>query len=180
MMICELKPTEELSLQLADMKKLFIMACNGCAGVFGAGGPEGLKKVSRLMTSLGKEICGYCYIDYTCEKTHDQLWINIRKEKFDNADAIIVISCGIGVQAVASLTKKPVFPALNTLSLGGRVGQSWGQEQCKECGDCVLADTAGVCPMTTCGKHLLNGPAGEAKREMRSVSRKRLRLDYYL
>jgi len=28
------------------------------------------------------------------------------------------------------------------------------------CGDCVLEVTAGVCPVTTCPKGLLNGPCG--------------------
>ena len=28
------------------------------------------------------------------------------------------------------------------------------------CGDCVLDKTAGICPVTTCPKGLLNGPCG--------------------
>jgi hypothetical protein len=28
------------------------------------------------------------------------------------------------------------------------------------CGDCVLDRTAGICPVTTCPKGLLNGPCG--------------------
>lgn len=28
------------------------------------------------------------------------------------------------------------------------------------CGDCVLDATAGICPVTTCPKGLLNGPCG--------------------
>jgi hypothetical protein len=28
------------------------------------------------------------------------------------------------------------------------------------CGDCVLDETAGICPVTTCPKGLLNGPCG--------------------
>ena len=113
-----------------------------------------------MMASIDKEVCGYCYIDYACERIHDELWFNIRKAELAEAEAVLVVSCGIGVQVVASIISKQVFPMLNTLPLGGRVGQSWGQEQCGECGDCVLEHTAGICPMTACGKHLLNGPCG--------------------
>ena len=31
---------------------------------------------------------------------------------------------------------------------------------CMQCGDCVLANTAGICPVTSCHKGLLNGPCG--------------------
>jgi hypothetical protein len=33
-------------------------------------------------------------------------------------------------------------------------------EQCQECGDCILNDTGGICPITKCAKSLLNGPCG--------------------
>jgi hypothetical protein len=33
-------------------------------------------------------------------------------------------------------------------------------EQCQECGDCILNDTGGICPVTKCAKGLLNGPCG--------------------
>jgi hypothetical protein len=34
------------------------------------------------------------------------------------------------------------------------------EERCQMCGDCVLDLTAGICPVTTCPKGLLNGPCG--------------------
>jgi hypothetical protein len=33
-------------------------------------------------------------------------------------------------------------------------------EQCRECGQCVLNMTGGICPVTKCAKGLLNGPCG--------------------
>jgi hypothetical protein len=33
-------------------------------------------------------------------------------------------------------------------------------EQCQECGQCVLNETGGICPVTKCAKGLLNGPCG--------------------
>ena len=33
-------------------------------------------------------------------------------------------------------------------------------EKCSLCGKCVLNDFEGICPITRCSKHLLNGPCG--------------------
>jgi hypothetical protein len=33
-------------------------------------------------------------------------------------------------------------------------------EKCLGCGDCMLAQFGGVCPVTRCAKRLLNGPCG--------------------
>jgi hypothetical protein len=36
-------------------------------------------------------------------------------------------------------------------------------EYCSLCGECVLENTGGLCPVTLCSKGLLNGPCGGAK-----------------
>jgi len=33
-------------------------------------------------------------------------------------------------------------------------------EACAQCGQCILGETAGICPLTACHKGLLNGPCG--------------------
>ncbi|MCK4691252.1 MAG: methylenetetrahydrofolate reductase C-terminal domain-containing protein, partial [Desulfuromonadales bacterium] len=49
---------------------------------------------------------------------------------------------------------------VNSLFLGNtrRFGQY--EEKCSLCGDCILNETAGICPVTNCAKGLLNGPCG--------------------
>lgn len=160
MMICDPKPREELERMLSAHNNVFLVGCNGCGEVFGAGGSGGLDRMAGTLVSLDKEVSGRCLVDFVCEREHDELWLGRKASQVDRAGAVVVVSCGIGVQVIASLVKKPVYPALNTLSRGGRVGQSWGIERCRECGDCVLAETAGVCPLTACGKQLRNGPCG--------------------
>jgi hypothetical protein len=76
------------------------------------------------------------------------------------ADAVLVFSCGAGVQSVADVVTKPVFPALESAFLGTIVRNGVFEERCQMCGECVLDQTAGICPVTTCPKGLLNGPCG--------------------
>ena len=79
----------------------------------------------------------------------------------EEADAIVVLSCGAGVQTVAdSVPDKPVFPGLESLFLGNVIRHGVFEERCQMCGECVLDLTAGICPVTTCPKGLLNGPCG--------------------
>ena len=35
--------------------------------------------------------------------------------------------------------------------------------QCQECGECILNETGGICPVTKCAKGLLNGSCGGAE-----------------
>jgi len=71
----------------------------------------------------------------------------------------------VGVQAVAAVSEKITHPACNTLPLGGSRGEWKGTERCRECGDCVLDSTAGICPLTACSKYLLNGACGGTTKE---------------
>jgi hypothetical protein len=55
---------------------------------------------------------------------------------------------------------KPVYPALNTQFLEILEEQAVWTEKCLGCGDCMLAQFGGICPVTRCAKRLLNGPCG--------------------
>ena len=41
------------------------------------------------------------------------------------------------------------------------------EEACRACGDCQLAWTGGICPVTSCSKGLLNGACGGADKDGR-------------
>ncbi|GAI88242.1 unnamed protein product, partial [marine sediment metagenome] len=74
--------------------------------------------------------------------------------------AILVMACGVGVQTVGEYSGKIVLPASDTLFIGKteRIGKFY--DMCKACGECILDETGGVCPITRCPKGLLNGPCG--------------------
>lgn len=47
--------------------------------------------------------------------------------------------------------------------LGEAVRFGVWEEACHFCGDCVLGQTGGICPVTQCAKSLVNGPCGGQK-----------------
>jgi len=53
-----------------------------------------------------------------------------------------------------------VIPAVNTTSLAIREQAGVWATRCEACGDCMLGETFGVCPVARCAKSLLNGPCG--------------------
>ena len=84
-------------------------------------------------------------------------------DKLKNADSVLALTCGVGVQAVARVVNIVVHPGANTVSLGGMQGLWPSDERCQACGDCALDYTGGICPIAFCAKSLLNGPCGGTK-----------------
>ena len=117
--------------------------------------------MTRSLTEKGFKVTGSSLVDETCYRQP------VRKEfrthaEIGESDAIVVLACGAGVKSVmeSNPETQPVIPALDSLYLAKveRVGQFF--EGCSLCGECVLANTGGICPHTDCPKGLLNGPCG--------------------
>jgi len=72
------------------------------------------------------------------------------------------LACGLGVQSIKENNRfnQPVIPANNTIFGAVMDAQGNFHEKCSMCSECVLALTAGICPVTLCPKGLLNGPCG--------------------
>jgi hypothetical protein len=68
----------------------------------------------------------------------------------------------LGVQSVKDNNRlnHPVIPANDTIFGAVMDGAGNFYEKCSMCAECVLAATAGICPVTLCPKGLLNGPCG--------------------
>ena len=75
-----------------------------------------------------------------------------------------MFSCGVGVQTVSDyLEDKKVFACCDTYALPGFQGVTPLEHDCKQCGECFLNLTGGICPLTACSKSLVNGQCGGAK-----------------
>ncbi len=157
------KPIEEIIKSLGEEKNIFLLACNGCAEACQTGGAEAMSRMKAELEKAGKKITGTALVDFLCNKVLVTSRLARQMNEIKSADSILVLTCGIGVQAVARVTDKVVHPAANTVSLGGLQGLWPAEERCEACGDCALDYTGGICPITACAKGLLNGPCGGAQ-----------------
>lgn len=162
MIITKPREWERVLGQLAELsaRRVFIMGCGECATVAGTGGePEVLAAKARLERD-GVEVTGWSVGDVACHSGGQRLEARKHAGEIESADAVLVLACGAGVQTMADAVDKPVTPGLESVFLGNVVRHQVFEERCQMCGDCVLDRTAGICPVTTCPKGLLNGPCG--------------------
>jgi hypothetical protein len=99
--------------------------------------------------------------EMTLERQCDPEYVEELVTHIDQAEAVMSMACGCGVQEIARRFKtKPVFPAVNTTFMGASERPGVWAERCQGCGECVLGLTGGICPISRCSKQLLNGPCG--------------------
>ena len=159
MLITELKNKDLIKSLIKG--KVFVLVCHGCKEIHF---PE--KEADELITELTE--CGIVTAafttDYICNEENLALRLKKYAEAIEAADTVLVLSCGVGVQTVASyLPNKRVIPGCDTYRLPGFQGVTPLQHDCKQCGECFLNLTGGICPLTACSKSLVNGQCGGAK-----------------
>jgi hypothetical protein len=173
MILSEQKPFDEIVAYLEKDRSVFVVGCNGCAQSSGSGGPEQVEEMKKKLTDAGKKVTGSKSVDFLCEKALVKSVLRGKLDQLKEADAVLVLTCGIGVQCVAAAINKPVYPACNTVNLGGSRGEWEGTERCYECGQCLLYHTGGICPLTACTKSLVSGACGGANHGKCEISKDR-------
>jgi hypothetical protein len=156
------KPFEEILGYLEGEKRVFIVGCDGCAQSSGSGGPVQVAEMKKKLEGVGKKVTGTDVVPFLCEKALVKSQLAAKTDAIMNADSMLVMTCGVGVQAVAASVNKLCHPACDTVNLGGSRGEWPGSERCMECAECVLDSTGGICPLTACSKGLLSGQCGGA------------------
>jgi hypothetical protein len=156
----ERKPTPEIVESLADARKVFVLGCQGCPIGCETGGKPWLDEMTAALTAAGKTVTGGALIDMICNKMIVGVRLGRLIEQVSAADAVLVGSCGVGVQAVGNVVGRRAVPAMNTVCMGDYQGLWPSEERCAECGECLLAYTGGLCPITLCAKSLVNGQCG--------------------
>ncbi|MDA8429708.1 MAG: methylenetetrahydrofolate reductase C-terminal domain-containing protein [Geobacteraceae bacterium] len=160
MIVSTQKPLDQILAALEGAARVFIIGCAKCATVCKAGGEEEVFRMQDELTAAGKEVTGTIVIDETCHMLRTGRDLRSRKEQVEEADFLLVLSCGAGIQSVAEACNQKVVAGTDSKFLGNirRFGQF--EQRCSLCGDCRLNDTGGICPVTVCPKGLLNGPCG--------------------
>ncbi len=156
----ERKPNEEIIESLNGVENVFILGCQGCPIGCETGGQPWVDEMTELLTGAGKTVTGGILIDMICNKLIVGIRLGRIADNIESADAILVGSCGVGVQAVANMVSRLTVPAMDTICMGDYQGLWASEERCAECGECMLAYTGGLCPITLCAKSLVNGACG--------------------
>ena len=159
MLITELKAKETILSAISG--KVFLIVCHGCKEIRF---PE--KECEELCSELAEAgiVTGEIVTDYICNADNLKIRLAQHADAIEESDTILVFSCGVGVQTVAdAYTGKRVCAACDTYALPGFQGVTPLEHDCKQCGQCYLNLTGGICPITACSKSLLNGQCGGAK-----------------
>ncbi len=174
MIITEQKELEEIVRSLRGRRRVFLIGCGVCAATWGTGGEKEAAGMEARLKEAGIDCAGWIVTEEaTCDARTTRRVIRRNREAIASSDALLVLSCGAGVQTVAALADLPVYPALNTLFLARIQNLSVSDERCRLCGACILAETAAICPVTLCPKGLANGPCGGYEDGMCEVDRER-------
>ena len=158
----EQKSLEEIQSLLGDAEKVLVVGCGTCVTVCFAGGDREAQILSSSLRMASK-LQGHPQevTDVTVQRQCEWEYLDEIEKEIADADVVLSLACGIGVQAIAEhFPKTWVVPGLNTTFLGLPVEQGVWEERCAACGDCILGLTGGICPIARCSKSLLNGPCG--------------------
>jgi ferredoxin len=153
------KPFEEITEALSGVERVYLVGCGTCATMCHTGGKTEVLDMKDKLEAAGKKVTGWMVVPTACDElTKDALGENAKD--IAQADVILAMTCAFGAQTITLYTDKPVYPALNTLFIGKEETPGHFTEVCMQCGNCILAKTAGICPLVRCAKSLLNGPCG--------------------
>jgi len=165
MIVTTQKPLDEVLDFISPYSNILIAGCDGCTQP-----PRGLREAKTLsqLLELGGKLRNknFVFKVTTVVKQCDSfLAASMLKPQMDDIAAVLSLACGAGVQTIAELFPElPVFPAQNTHFIGAEEREGGIlEERCVGCGDCLLAQTGGICPVTRCTKGLLNGACGGSK-----------------
>lgn len=147
------------------LASVLVVGCNGCAGIYQVGGEKQAQVASMLLEMANKINHGklgkarHATVLRQCDR---QLMATSLRTIIDEYDGILSLACGAGVQTLAeAFPDKLVLPANDTMFIGAQEKELGTlHELCKACGDCILSETGGICPVTRCAKSLMNGPCG--------------------
>jgi len=165
MIIAERKPFNEIWEMIGDAKKVLVLGCGTCVTVCFAGGKKEVDILSAQLRIAAKKEGRELIVEKdTIERQCEDEFFKAVSQKIKDADAVISLACGVGIQAVVEWFPEAIsIPGVNTTSYGMLSEPGVFGEYCAGCGDCILDETGGICPIGRCSKSLLNGPCGGSR-----------------
>ncbi len=153
------KSFDEVKEQLVNFDRLFVVGCGTCTTLTKTGGIDQVLKMRDQLQELGKWISGWTVIPTACDEM-TEVSMKENSQAIENASCILAMTCALGVHRMSLYIERPIIPALDTLFIAVEDTPGYFREACAQCGQCILGETAGICPITACHKGLVNGPCG--------------------
>ncbi len=162
MIVADRKPLDVILQMLAPYKKVLVLGCGGCVTVCLTGGEKQADELaSQLRLAAGAKGLNLTVAVDTITRQCDREFTANLKNPPEKYDAVLSMACGVGVGFMTELFPGSVIlPALNTTFYGANTAPGTWAEYCHGCGECVLDETGGICPMARCSKSLINGACG--------------------
>lgn len=163
------KPFEEVMDALTGYEKVAVMGCDGCAKVCMTGGSDQVEEMAEKLRKQGKTVVFSVTPERTCYVGKTKAALDPHLDELKKAQAVMILGCGGAVQITRKVTEDygitvPVKTGLDSVGhMDTLIMGELALEQCQECGECILNETGGICPVTKCAKSLLNGPCGGAQ-----------------
>lgn len=153
------KSQEEMDELLEGLGRIFIVGCGTCVTLTHTGGEAEVDSMRTTLAEKGKMVTGSVVLPVACDSMTGEA-LQDYGQQIRQADAILIMTCAFGVQTIARQLGALVVPALDTLFMGKETAVGQFDEICTQCGTCILGETGGICPVTSCHKGLVNGPCG--------------------
>ncbi|MHA1291857.1 MAG: methylenetetrahydrofolate reductase C-terminal domain-containing protein [Promethearchaeota archaeon] len=162
MIITQLKDINEIYEVIKPYKRILIAGCDGCCQP-----PRSLNEAKVLGQLLelkartdGKELKWKAIT--VLRQCDDRIAATTVRPYSEKYEAILSLACGLGVVMMNKVLPNVLtYPAQNSM-FGGvqNAGENNFIQYCETCGECLLGETGGICPIAGCAKHLKNGPCG--------------------
>ncbi len=161
MIVTRKRDFKDLIENIKGYNSFFLIGCSECASLCGTGGEPELEELKEALKAEGKTVTGVFRAKTGCQVLGTKVELKPFKEALAKTEAIVVMSCGAGTQAAVEIfPDKPVYQSNDSMFLGNMTRYQMFDERCSLCGECILDETGGICPVTSCPKGLLNGPCG--------------------
>ena len=143
MIVTQKKSQEEILKMLSKHSKVFLIGCGECSTTCHTGGEKEVLEMKQCLESQGKKVTGWVIPNAPCIAAQTKAGFAQNMPALRDTQAILVLSCGLGVQSVKENDRfgLEVLPALN--SMFGTLMDAKGNfhEVCSNCGECVLDQT---------------------------------------
>ena len=165
MIVAQRKNIPELLDIVEKHRKVLLLGCGTCVTVCLAGGQREVSIIASALRMAARLKNQPLEVEeLTIERQCDNVFLEQAADSAKQSDAVLSLGCGAGVQALAErFAGKPVYAGLDTAFIGILEERGVWAEKCAACGECVLHQYGGICPITRCAKHMLNGPCSGSR-----------------